>query len=95
MDPATLRVDSRVSPATSAGSGWSAIAVMGPDAWIWMLVWVGALLAMVWLLVRPADRSREPDAMAILRARYARGELTEAEFDHARRVLRDEREFQR
>ncbi|HET7727825.1 MAG TPA: SHOCT domain-containing protein [Candidatus Limnocylindrales bacterium] len=57
-----------------------------------MLIWVGALLAMVWLLVRPADQSRYPDAMAILRARYARGELTDAEFQHAQHLLRDDPE---
>ena len=56
--------------------------------WIWMAVWVIALLAMVWLLVsggRGLDRADDP--LQILRARYARGEISEEEFRHARDVL--------
>ena len=62
-------------------------------AWLWMGVWVVALLVMVWLLVRGterAPRTDEPDA--ILRARFARGELTDVEYEQARRVLRSEKE---
>lgn len=60
--------------------------------WIWMAVWVVALLAMVWLLVsgdrvRGRDRDRGDDPLEILRRRYANGEMSEEEFRHARDVL--------
>lgn len=64
-------------------------------AWLWMGVWVVALLVMVWLLVRGGERppgAEDPDT--ILRARYAHGDITQAEFEQARRVLRTEKETQ-
>lgn len=61
--------------------------MMEPVGWIWMLIWIAALLLMVWLIVRPDDRSPLEDAMAILRARYARGEISEVDFERARDVL--------
>jgi putative membrane protein len=68
---------------------------MGPWAWIWMLVWIAALIFMVWLIVRnPAGRAAVEDAMAILRARFARGEITQDEFERARdALLADHREL--
>ncbi len=70
---------------------------MGPWAWIWMLIWIAALLFMVWLIVRgPAERSAAEDAVAILRARFARGEISQDEFERARdALLADQREFTR
>ena len=63
--------------------------MMGTAGWIWMLIWIAALLVMVWLIVRHPERgSSAEDALSILRARYARGEITETEFERARRVLR-------
>ncbi len=62
-------------------------------AWLWMGVWVVALLGMVWLLVRNGERSpmaEDPDA--ILRTRYAHGDITQAEYEQARRVLRTDKE---
>lgn len=50
---------------------------------IWMVVWVGALLVMVWLLVAGGRRVERDDPLEILRARYARGEINEGEFRHA------------
>ena len=56
--------------------------------WIWMAIWVIALLAMVWLLVSGGrGRDRAEDPLDILRARFARGEISEEEFRHARDVL--------
>lgn len=57
---------------------------MGPWGWIWMLVWIVALLFMVWLIVRsPTEPTATEDAMAILRARFARGEISQEEFERA------------
>jgi putative membrane protein len=68
---------------------------MGPWGWIWMLIWIAALLFMVWLIVRaPAERPTSEDAMAILRARFARGEISQEEFERAERALfSDHQEF--
>ena len=60
---------------------------MTPGAWVWMVVWIGALLAMVWLLVAGGRRVERDDPLDILRARYARGDINEAEFRHARDLL--------
>lgn len=67
---------------------------MGPWGWIWMLVWVVALVFMVWLIVRsPSEQSAAEDAMAILRARFARGEISQEEFERAKFVLVADKEF--
>jgi uncharacterized membrane protein len=62
-----------------------------------MLIWIAALLFMVWLIVRsPADRPVDEDATAILRARFARGEISQDEFERARdALLTDRRELTR
>ncbi len=60
----------------------------GLDGWIFLAVWVGALLAMVWLL-RGSGRAPEPDPLQILRTRFARGEMNANEFEQARRLLED------
>jgi putative membrane protein len=56
--------------------------------WIWMAVWVVALIVMVWLLVTPGNlRPKDDDPIEILRGRFARGEMSEEEFRHARDIL--------
>jgi putative membrane protein len=56
--------------------------------WIWMVVWVVALIVMVWLLVSAGNRrDKDDDPVEILRSRYARGEMSEEEFRHARDIL--------
>jgi uncharacterized membrane protein len=59
-----------------------------PWGWIWMFIWIAGLIFMVWLIVHGAhDRSAAEDAMAILRARFARGEISQQEFERARDAL--------
>ena len=62
-----------------------------------MLIWIAALLVMVWMIVRtPDQRPVTEDALAILRARFARGELSQAEYEQARDALfADQQEFTR
>ena len=57
--------------------------------WIWMAVWVVALIVMVWLLVSAGNRREkdDDDPIEILRGRFARGEMSEEEFRHARDIL--------
>jgi putative membrane protein len=63
--------------------GWS----MGLEGWIWMGAWILVLTALVWFLVREPRRPERDEALEILRARLARGEITTEEFEHARQVL--------
>ena len=61
---------------------------MALGGWLWMAIWVIALLAMVWLLVSGGrGRERAEDPLDILKARFARGEISEDEFRHARDIL--------
>ena len=61
-----------------------------------MIVFIAAIVAVVVLLVRwlsdrrPGARaSSESNAVAILRERFARGEIDQEEYEERRRVLRD------
>ena len=53
-------------------TGWT----MGTEAWIWMAVWALVMVLVVWLLVREPRHETHDDPGAILRARFARGEIT-------------------
>lgn len=62
-----------------------------PWSWAWMAVWALVLLGAVWLIVRvPTRHSVSEDALAILRARFARGEISPDEFERARERLLDD-----
>lgn len=77
------------------GYGWD----MGAGGWMWM---VGGLVLVVGVVIlalramRGVDSANggrmnsgpRPDPVEILRERFARGEITEAEFEQAQRVLR-------
>lgn len=63
--------------------GWS----MGLEAWLMMGIWILALAALVWVLVREPRRPERDDAVQTLRARLARGEIGAEEFEQARRLL--------
>jgi uncharacterized membrane protein len=63
--------------------GWS----MGLEAWASMGIWIVVLAVLVWFLVHEPRRSGRDEAMEILRARLASGELTAVEFEHARALL--------
>jgi uncharacterized membrane protein len=60
---------------------------MGTEAWIWMAAWAVVMVLVVWLLVREPRRETKDDPGAILRDRFARGELTEEEFRRATATL--------
>ena len=68
------------------GSGW------GNDGggWIWMILAVLLVVALVWLVGvdrSRRDRSATDDAAATLRSRFAGGEITAEEYEQAQRVL--------
>ena len=55
--------------------------------WIWMVVWIVALLGMIWLVVAGSHREPRENPLDVLRARYARGEISEEEYRRARQIL--------
>ena len=63
--------------------GWS----MGVDAWLFMAAWVLVIALLVWALVREPRRSSSDEAVAILRARMARGEINGEEYSRAIALL--------
>ena len=72
-----------MGPGMMAGFGWLGMLVMA-------LFWVGVVLLVVWGLSNlfPARQATgEPDALEILKRRYARGEISREEFLQAREAL--------
>jgi len=72
------------------GAGWA----MGIGGWLWMLlalvVGIAIVGAIVWLATaaRPGPRGSSTDeAGQILKARFARAEISEQEYEQARRLL--------
>ncbi|MEW6224798.1 MAG: SHOCT domain-containing protein [Chloroflexota bacterium] len=66
-------------------SGWT----MGIEAWLLMGAWALVMVLVVWLLVREPRHQRHDDPGTILRARFARGEISEEEFKRASEALAD------
>ncbi len=78
--------------------GWD----MGSGGWLWMIgglvLVIGIVVLVVWAIGgsnRAADRrtagGSRPEPIDILRERFARGEITEAEFEQAKRILGSEK----
>lgn len=68
------------------GFGWD----MGLGGWLWMVVGIVLVVVIVWVLVSAVstrDRPAVEDAAQILKARFARGEISEQEYEQARRLL--------
>lgn len=72
------------------GADWA----MGLGGSLWMILvlvaGVAVVVALAWAAASAADGRRgstAEDAAQILRARFARGEITEAEYEQARRLL--------
>ena len=60
---------------------------MGTEAWLVMAAWAAVMVLVVWLLVREPRHESLEEPSAILRARFARGEITEEEFRRAAAAL--------
>ena len=76
------------------GYGWD----MSSGGWLWMIggpvLLIGIVVLFVWAIGasnRAADRQTDgtshPEPLHILRGRFARGEITAAEFEQAKRIL--------
>jgi len=68
------------------GLGWG----MGFSGWLPMALGIVLLIVIVWAMVAAIARGDRPaveDAGQILRARFARGEISQEEYEQARRLL--------
>lgn len=68
------------------GIGWG----MGLGGWLWMALGIVLVVVFAWLLVSAIagrERTATDDAAQVLRTRFARGEITQAEYEQARRLL--------
>lgn len=72
------------------GAGWA----MGPGDWLWMILVIAAcvaiLVALVWMVVSARSgrlSATSQDAAHILKARFARGEISPDEYEQAQRLL--------
>ena len=63
----------------------------GGLGWLWMtilmVIFWGALIALAVYAIRVFSRSRQEDAMDILRRRLAAGEISEEDFEKTKRSL--------
>jgi len=64
---------------------------MGPGIWLYWLLSLAVLVAVgasiVAIGIRLAAVGRGDDSAKLLRERFARGEITQAEYEEARRIL--------
>lgn len=63
---------------------------MGFGAWLWMILAVVLVVAVVWAVaaaIPGRDRTPIDDAAQILKARFARGEISKEEYEQARSLL--------
>ena len=63
---------------------------MGLGGWLWMILAVVLVVVVLWALVSAIpgrERHTTDDPAQILKVRYARGEISQAEYEQARRLL--------
>lgn len=63
---------------------------MGLGGWLWMVLGVVLIVVVVWVLISAIagrERTSTDDAAQILKTRFARGEISQAEYEQARRSL--------
>jgi putative membrane protein len=70
------------------GGGWG---LFGGTMGLWGLLWMGLLIAvplsLVYALLNRGSGENEEQSLSVLRERYARGELSDDEFDRRRKQL--------
>jgi len=70
------------------GSGWG---LFGGAMGLWGLLWMGLLIVVplyiVYALLNRGSGGNEERSLSVLRERYARGELSDEEFDRRRKQL--------
>ncbi|MFC6766661.1 SHOCT domain-containing protein [Natrinema soli] len=70
------------------GGGWG---LFGGAMGLWGLLWMGLLIAvplyLVYVLLNRGSGGNDEQPLSVLRERYARGELSDDEFDRRRKQL--------
>jgi uncharacterized membrane protein len=65
--------------------------MMGGFGWVWMMLVLAAIIALVVWGTRTArssrDRTPELNSLELLRRRYAAGEMTTTEFEQAKQAI--------
>ncbi|AMK12699.1 MAG: SHOCT domain-containing protein [Pseudodesulfovibrio sp.] len=81
----------RFLPAAQAGgggpSGWDGHMMYSPFGGFSMILILGVLVVFVVLALRRGDGGREETPLAILKRRYAKGEIDKEEFERMKREL--------
>jgi len=68
------------------GIGWD----MGLGGWLWMILGVVLLIAVIWAvmaMIPGRGRPTTDDPAQILKTRFARGEISQEQYEQARRLL--------
>ena len=68
------------------GIGWD----MGLGGWLWMILGVILLIAVIWAvmaMIPGRGRPTTDDPAQILKTRFARGEISQEQYEQARRLL--------
>lgn len=63
---------------------------MGLGGWLWMILGIVLVIALVWAVVAAIpgrDRTTGDEPARILKARFARGEITQEQYEQARGLL--------
>jgi putative membrane protein len=68
------------------GGGWQIFGAVHMLLW-WVLIILGIVVLARWLFSGGTGRSSEDRALAILRERYARGEIDKTEYEARRKDL--------
>ena len=63
---------------------------MGLGGWLWMILGVVLLIAVIWAvmaMIPGRGRPTADDPAQILKTRFARGEISQEQYEQARRLL--------
>ncbi len=72
---------------------WGDHWMFGGFMWLFWVILLGALIFLVWLIVRKSQASSsrsEEDALDILKKRYARGDIDKEEFEQKKRDIQSQ-----
>ncbi|HEY4599932.1 MAG TPA: SHOCT domain-containing protein [Cerasibacillus sp.] len=71
------------------GYGWFGV--------FWMIIFILLIIALIYLVVKVIqnnkhenEKSAPNDALNILKERYAKGEITDEEYEHKKRILKED-----
>lgn len=75
-------------PLLAGGGMMGGVGMVGGGMFLWPILLIGLIVVLVLGLGDHAETGDTDQAMTVLRERYARGELSEEEFEERRRRLR-------